>query len=167
MSDNSVGCSTKVATQTMHKPAPPAPSSPHQQKDASLGSKLDETWRHLLCLLRPPLQQIFANRPTSSILRPVEPKRPRRYQSLQLCDSERSDRGHRATPTPSSSQVAGPSSPAHSTTSEAVRAGKRRLESEAAEEAVPVHKKTETSDHRYVFFFFLFSLSLSLSLVAL
>lgn len=158
MANNSVRGATEVATQytDLHL---------HRHIDSPLVRKFDESWRHLLSLLRPPLQQ-FTNQqtPTSSsrstystaesaaapAIAARSPKARRRTGGAHQphdSEKERSGRSLKATPTTlsSSQQPAGTSNSPHSVRGSAASAGKRRQETAiAGGEATPVHKKSET-----------------------
>lgn len=144
MANNSVRGATEVATQYTD-------AHLHRHTDSSLVRKFDESWRHVLGSLRPPLRQISNQQTPTSSSRPAsaaEAQRPGGAYQPYDSERERSERSLKATPTtPSSSQQpAGTSSSPHTVRGSA-QTGKRRPETAiAGGDATPVHKKSETLD---------------------
>lgn len=149
MTDHGGGaCGAQVDTPITN----PAPAT-HQSQGVPSAQMLDQPWRPLLCLLRPPLLQIFRHLlPTSSSSLTTSAQQQHNartdgFMEEQVGDCEGSERTIHSTPTPSSSQqaTAAKTSATHATT------GKRALSNDAvagADEASPVHKKTETAGPR-------------------
>lgn len=169
MMDNGVGLSAKVATQFTRTRSHHQHKQQHKQDGDSCSPKRqDGPWHGLMCLLRPPLRPLLNSRiATSSRLPWSDSQQRARTPAPPRLSGRSNDRpqhfgNESVAPAPSSSEATSTSAGATTTAATAAAEGsgsthpsdstsrntKRRLPGEAPDQAVPVHKKTDTVEQK-------------------